>query len=108
MKIDAKLIGNRIRIIRKKQSLTQEQLAELADISVVYVSKLEHGQRVPSLETLLEICNVLNCSMDDLLEDHLNVVNPATENQIDTLLANASSADRKFLAQLLTSLRSYL
>ncbi|MBQ2954342.1 MAG: helix-turn-helix transcriptional regulator [Clostridia bacterium] len=108
MKIDAQAIGQRIRRSRKNANLTQEQLAELADISVVYVSKLENGQRSPSLETLIDICNVLHCSMDDILEDHLTSANPSPPNQIDTLFLNASTADRKFLTQLITVLRSYL
>lgn len=110
MKIDAQAIGSRIRQIRKKQNLTQEQLAELADISVVYVSKLEHGQRVPSLETLIVICNILHCSMDEILADHLTTTKSVdvSPHQIDTLLTNASTTDRKFLVQLLSALRSYL
>ena len=37
MKLDRKAIGKRIKELRKQQNLTQEQLAELADISTHYV-----------------------------------------------------------------------
>lgn len=108
MKIDAQAIGLRIRTIRKKSNMTQEQLAELADISVVYVSKLENGQRIPSLETLVDICNALHCTMDEILEDHLTSPTPNPSNQIDTLFLNASISDRNFLTRLISVLRNYL
>lgn len=39
---------------RVKQSFTQKQVAEILEISVVYVRKIEKGQRNPGRETLLK------------------------------------------------------
>ena len=46
--------------------LTQEKLAEKADISLRYVQQLEAGQRNPSIATLVRLRKALGCSYDDL------------------------------------------
>lgn len=43
-------IGLRIKLERTKQNLTQEQLAEMADISSSYLSAIERGKQSISLE----------------------------------------------------------
>lgn len=43
MDIDYISIGKRIKIARKKQHLTQEQLAEMADISIPYLGNMENA-----------------------------------------------------------------
>jgi transcriptional regulator with XRE-family HTH domain len=48
----AKTVSKNIRMVRKQQSLSQEDLAKKARISVSYVSMLERGARVPPLGTI--------------------------------------------------------
>ena len=67
MKVDYVLLGKRIRSLRKKHKLTQEQFAELIDRSSAFVGHIERGTRKPSVETLCEIAVKMNCSMDELL-----------------------------------------
>ena len=50
MRIDYKLIGNRIKTERKKSGITQEVLAEMLDVTVGYVSQVERGITKISLE----------------------------------------------------------
>ena len=47
-----KLLGNRIKEIRKERKITQEKLAELIDIEPNNVSKIENGKNYPSAENL--------------------------------------------------------
>ncbi|HIZ16656.1 MAG TPA: helix-turn-helix domain-containing protein [Firmicutes bacterium] len=63
MGIDYKLIGSRIKLKRKAAGKTQEQLAEKLSVTVGYVSQLERGVTKISLDTLSEICYILNCDM---------------------------------------------
>lgn len=58
VKINA-VVGNNIRRYRKLRHLTQEILAEKLDVSTIYISYLERGSKVPSLELLVKIANVL-------------------------------------------------
>lgn len=52
-------IGNSIKERRKALRVTQPQLAELADISVNTLYKIERGQANPTLDTLDKIANIL-------------------------------------------------
>lgn len=67
MEIDYTFIGNQIKIIRKQKKLTQAQLAEAVGISPQFVSKIETGQNIMSLETFIKIADFLEVSTDELL-----------------------------------------
>lgn len=59
--------GMKIKIERVKRKLSQETLAELADIHSTTISAIERGAFLPNLENTIMIANVLNLSLDDLL-----------------------------------------
>lgn len=60
--------GLKIKRMRKYKKLTQEQLAELIDISPRNLSAIEVGSSFPKAETLEKILIALNISLDDLFE----------------------------------------
>ncbi len=66
---EAKTIGIRIAEQRKKLGLTQAQLAERAGLDSVYLSQLERGQRLPSLQSLLRLAKLLKVKPGNLLDD---------------------------------------
>lgn len=53
-------IGSLIRIQRKKQHITIEQLAELADVCDKTIGKIERNETIPRTDTFLAICAALN------------------------------------------------
>lgn len=55
-----KLLGKRIKEIRKKQNLTQEQLAEIISIETASLSAIESGRHFPSLPTIEKIAIALH------------------------------------------------
>ena len=61
-------IGRRIAEIRREVGMTQEQLAEKAEISVVHLSNVEQGKKMPGLPVLIRIAeanpNVLQMELD--------------------------------------------
>src|SRR5580704_2247968 len=59
--------GDRIRAIRDARGLTQDQLAEDANISKSFFSEVENNHRNISSENLLRIANVLGASIDYLM-----------------------------------------
>ena len=67
MGMNYKDLGRRIRMLRQKQHMTQEQLAEKIDMSASFLGHIERGSRVASLETLVKICNVLDTNPGFLL-----------------------------------------
>lgn len=62
-----KEVGNRLRDIRCKLDLTQEQFAEILDISPQLYKKMESGENNISLNTLKKMKTKLNFSTDYLL-----------------------------------------
>lgn len=65
--MDMKAIGKRVRAARRARDMTQEQLAELANISTSFVGHIERGTRVPSLETMWRICKTMGLPMDHIM-----------------------------------------
>lgn len=93
--MDIESIGRNIRIYRKSRKMRQEDLAEKTGLSTNYVGSLERGEKLPSLETFIEIANVLGVSSDMLLCDLLDygylVKNSLILDQIQNLSQNERS-----------------
>ena len=60
--------GKRLRALRRQQALTQEQLAEAADISVDFLSLMERGINGPSFETLERLARALEAPAKELFD----------------------------------------
>ena len=61
-------IGLAIRQVREDRNLSQERLAELADLHRTYVSSVEQGHRNISIENIHKIANALGVSMTELIQ----------------------------------------
>ncbi len=59
-------IGKFISENRKKQNLTQEQLAEKLNVSKNAVSKWERGLNLPDVSNMQDLCNILHISLNEL------------------------------------------
>ena len=62
-----KKIGMKIKIERIKRNLTQEKLAELADIDRGTISKVERGIMSPTIATLEKIAIAFDMKLPDLV-----------------------------------------
>lgn len=67
MKIDFNSLGKRIAKRRHELNCKQCVIAEKAGISNNYLSNIENGKSIPSLETFADICNALSTTPDYLL-----------------------------------------
>lgn len=65
-----KLVGERIRSLRKQKGLTQEALSEKANIHYSYISGIENADRNISLETLEKIINALDVVPLEIFQFH--------------------------------------
>lgn len=65
--LNYKDVGLRIRLEREKLGLSREKFAEITGLSSFYIGQLERGDRKMSVDTLVNISNVLNISVDYLL-----------------------------------------
>lgn len=66
--VNFRIIGLNVSMHRHQQNLTQEKLAERAGISKQFVCNIECGRAIPSLMTVLSLCDALNVTPNDLLE----------------------------------------
>ena len=63
------VIGNVFRRLRRERGITLRELAELAQVSVPYLSEIERGRKEPSSEILAAICRALDLELTDLLAE---------------------------------------
>ena len=61
-----KKFGQRLRTIRAQRRMTQEQLAEILEISVDFLSLMQRGRNAPSFETLERMAKRLRMSVAEL------------------------------------------
>jgi len=67
MNIDYKALGERIAKRRKVLNLTQEDVAEATGLSNNYISNIENNHSIPSIDTLLKICEAIDTTPNYLL-----------------------------------------
>ena len=94
-----KRIGENIRAARKSKKLTIETLSELAGISESFLGTVERGESSISIETLTNLCKVLNVSADSLIM-YGEESAPTLSDKRDTLLTilkNATDEELDFL-----------
>jgi len=66
---ERKAFGLKVRMRRFEMGLTQEELAERAELHPTYVGSVERGERNIALENIIAIAKALECSPKDLMPD---------------------------------------
>lgn len=102
MTLDFKPIGKRIFNLRRERNITQEQLAELVNLSVTQVSKLENGKSRLSLDSLINIATVLDASTDEILFGRIQA---GADHRYDEVLDIFSDCDKTELRILIQTSR---
>ena len=105
MTINYSLIGNRIKAARKAKGLSQSELSELIDRSVGYMSYIETGSTKPSIETLIQIANALDVTIDELLSDNLVASSTVSNTQINQLLSDCSAFEKSVILLSIKSIK---
>lgn len=93
-------IGKFIAERRKKAKLTQMQLAEKLGITDRAVSKWERGLSLPDASIMLELCDILEISVNDLLcgeEISMDNYNKELENNLLEVIKQKQEADKRLL-----------
>ena len=75
--------SEKFQLIRKNKGMTQEELAEMLDISRQAVAKWESGQAYPDISNLIQISNLFNVTVDYLVRDQECMVNCAADEEND-------------------------
>lgn len=61
-------IGENIKKLRKKNMMSQEELANKINVNRSMIAQLERGTKVLSVPLCIEIAKVLNCNINDLIK----------------------------------------
>ena len=101
-------LGDRIKEARKKQRLTQEQLAERLDISVEFIGQIERGLKLPSMQVFIKIIEALNVSADYLLRDFVSTGQLFGDNSIGRKIEKLKPKQRIALEALIDTYIQYL
>ena len=88
-------IGRFIASCRKKQGMTQKQLAEKIGISNRAVSKWETGKSMPDSGTMLELCDLLKINVNELLSGERIMADAYNKQAEDNLLAMKKEVENK-------------
>lgn len=106
--IDYASIGYKIKQIRQRKGITQEQLAEAAGVGVTHISHLETGSGTVSLKVFLAIVNYLDCSADDILCKEIEKAKPIVDHWLVDLVADCDQTEIKIISDTVTTLRNTL
>lgn len=93
-------IGKFIADRRKKVNLTQMQLAEILNITDRAVSKWETGKSLPDSSIMLELCDVLKITVNDLLSGEtitMDNYNKEMENKLIEMVKQKEESDKRLL-----------
>ena len=93
-------IGKFIAECRKKEGLTQMQLAEMLGITDRAVSKWENGRSLPDSSIMLLLCDILKITVNDLLCGEVVIMdnyNKQLENNLIKIIKEKEEADKRLL-----------
>ena len=88
-------IGKHISEFRHLRKLRQEDLAEITGLSTNYIGAVERGEKIPSLETFIDILNALSISADMVLSDVLQEGYQAKATKLSDQIKDLPVKDQK-------------
>lgn len=65
-------LGENLQFLRKRENMTQEQLAETLEVSRQSVSKWESDSTYPETDKLLQLTEIFHCTLDDLMKKDIS------------------------------------
>ncbi len=105
MKLDT--IGKNIRKFREIKKLRQEDLAEKTDLTTNYIGMIERGEKIPSLETFINIVNSLGVSADMVLSDVLDNGYTVKDSLLNEKLEKLVPEDRNRIYEVIDTMMKH-
>ncbi len=93
------IIADNVKLYRKKENLTQAELAERAELSLDSIKRIEGGKRTMSLENFLRLSDALHVPLSFFLYDQEDAM-PEAE-RIHCILEGKSESQKEFLLHML-------
>jgi transcriptional regulator with XRE-family HTH domain len=101
-----KVIGVKIKEARNTKKFTQEYVAEKIDKSPDIIRNIENGRSVGSVETLLNICNLLDITLDDIFNDLLKNKNTILDRNLYKNFQELDLKEKELINMLITYIKN--
>ena len=108
IKIDYKSIGVRIKAARQQKHYTQDQVAEMCDVSIQHISNIENNKTKVSLPLLIDIANVLDVSLDELVCEVLTRSEAVYAKEVEEIFNTCDIDETRLLVQALKTTKKIL
>ena len=106
--VDYIKIGPRIRAARMKLGWQQAEVAFRAGLTTSHMSHIETGQTKVALPTIVKIANTLSVSVDELLCDSLEQVQPVYDKKIAEELADCDAAELQAMLEIIHTTKTVI
>jgi len=93
--------AKKLKNLRKFKKLTQEKLAEMVDMDIRQIARLEAGESLPSITTVLKFCDVFEVTPNDLLWYDKQIKDNALKSDIHDILALAKPEQLELIKKLI-------
>ena len=97
-------IGKKLKEVRLSKGLTQEYIADMADVNTSHISKIENNRVKISLTTLVHVCNALDVTVDFILADEYNKPSSVLEQEVLHELQSCSLETQKQILKIIRAL----
>lgn len=107
----SKILGDKIREIRKNKNLSQEHVAYIASISPTHLGQIERGNKKPTIETVNKIAKALDVTLIDLFTFEMPQNIEKNEKQSDnlqTINLLLKNMDERSLGEVLKSIKAMI
>jgi len=94
-------LGMKIKSLRLRRGLTQDNLAEMVSCNTSHISNIENNHTKVSLNVLLAIANSLDTSIDFLLSEQYENISLALDNEILRVLKDCDTAKKEKILKII-------
>jgi transcriptional regulator with XRE-family HTH domain len=101
-------VGKRIRAERKKQNISQEQLAEMVGCGTTHISHIETGNSTPSINLFIQIINALNVSSDEMLRNRIKKAKHILDGELAEIVKDCNDDETRIIADTAKALKASL
>ena len=89
-----KAIANSVLNIREKNDLTQQKLAEILDVSIEHISRVENCKYTCSISLIFKLCSIFDLSIDEFFG-----INNSQDDSISTFFKDLSLEKREAIVE---------
>lgn len=103
--IDFSRISRKLKELRISKNLTQEYVANMADVNVSHISNIENNRVKISLPTLVNVCNALDTTVDYILADEYKNPSSVIEQEILREVHSCTAETQEQILKIIRALK---